>query len=65
MNGLQERSQRAYKIGQINGKAIVIKSRLERALSSLDFEGDEENAEKLIKNSIMLVEEISKLTHTI
>ena len=61
---LQEYAQKAFKIGQINGKAFVIKNYLENAFDCIEF-GDELNAKGYIKDALKDVEAISKLTKQI
>ncbi len=58
---LQEYAQKAFKIGQISGKAFVINTYLENALDCLDF-GDAFNAKGYIKDALKDIEEIAKIT---
>ncbi len=62
---LREYANRAFKIGQINGKAFVIKHYLENALIALDFDRDDADLEGYIKDALKGIEEISKLTKQI
>ncbi len=60
---LQEYAQKAFKIGQISGKAFVVKHYLENALDCSYF--DDFNTRGYIKDALKGVEEINKLSRQI
>ncbi len=60
---LQEYAQKAFKIGQINGKAFVIKNHLRNAIERIDW--DRLDAIGYINDAIKEVDEIAKLTKQI
>ena len=60
---LQEYAQKAFKIGQISGKAFVVKHYLERALDG--WEIDEIDARGYVRDALKGIEEISKLSRQI
>ena len=62
---LREYANRAFRIGQINGKAFVIKHYLQRAYENIDLNDFNDEARGYIKDALKGIEEISKLTKEI
>lgn len=60
---LQEYAQKAFKIGQISGKAYVVEHYLNRALEKWEF--DEVDARGYVKDALAGIKEINKLSRQI
>ena len=60
---LREYANKAFKAGQINGKAFVIKNYLRNAIERLNW--DLPDAEGYIKDALKGIDEIAKLSKEI
>ncbi len=60
---LKDYAQKAFKIGQISGKAFVVKHYLERALEQWNL--DESDSQGYVRDALKGIEEINKLSRQI